>query len=85
MDILVNFSDQELARIDSITVEKRYSTGAVIIREGDTADALYLLAKGRISIYLTLPGGGASGSARSAQAWHLASYRSWTAVNGPRM
>ena len=57
MDILVNFGDQELACIDSITVEKRYSTGAVIIREGDTADALYLLAKGRISIYLTLPGG----------------------------
>ncbi len=57
MDILAGFNHQEIAVIESIVTQIHYPAGAVIIREGDVADSLYLLAAGRVSVYLSNKGG----------------------------
>jgi len=54
MDILQGFDPSEIALIETILLEKRYHAGEIIIREGDSADSLYLLASGRVSICLSL-------------------------------
>jgi glutaminase len=57
MDIFSGFDAREISLIESIIVESRYLPGEFIIREGDLADSLYLLAIGRVSIYLSLKNG----------------------------
>ncbi|MDP2606451.1 MAG: glutaminase A [Deltaproteobacteria bacterium] len=57
MDILAGFDHRETALIESIAEEMRYSPGATIVREGDRADSLYLLAAGRVSICLRINDG----------------------------
>jgi glutaminase len=57
MDILAGFSRQEISLVESIVKEQNYSKGETIIREGDVADALYLLAAGRVSICLNIKNG----------------------------
>ena len=52
MEILAGFDHREITLIESIAAETRYPSGATIIREGDIADSLYLLAAGRVSICL---------------------------------
>src|SRR4029434_169892 len=42
MEILAGFDDQETCLLQSIAEETRYSPGAIIIREGNRADSLYL-------------------------------------------
>ena len=54
MEILSGFDDREVALIESIVKEVQYASGDKIIREGDTADSLYLLAAGRVSICLSI-------------------------------
>src|SRR5262245_38564456 len=56
MDILAGFDDHEITLLQSIAEERRYSPGAVIIREGYPADSLYLLAAGPVSICLRIKG-----------------------------
>jgi glutaminase len=58
MDVLSGFAETEITLLGSILEEVDYPPGAVIIREGETADALYLLAAGQVSIYLELKNGG---------------------------
>ena len=36
----------------------RFDAGSPVLRRGDTADAVYLLMRGEVSVVLTLPGGG---------------------------
>lgn len=57
MDILAGFSSEQIALIESIVTEKRYRAGEIIIREDEVADSLYLLAAGRVSIYLSIKNG----------------------------
>ena len=57
MDILQGFEPQDIASIQTILVEKGYAAGETIIREGESADTVYLLASGRVSIYLNLKRG----------------------------
>jgi len=57
MDILAGFDHQEIELIESIVREARYAPGDTIIREGDSADSLYLLAAGRVSICLSITHG----------------------------
>ena len=54
MEILAGFDNREVALIESIVKEVQYGAGDKIIREGDTADSLYLLAAGRVSICLSI-------------------------------
>ena len=57
MDILTGFNDDEIDLIEPIAAEKHYSAGAMIVREGDVPDSLYLLALGRVSVCLTIKDG----------------------------
>jgi hypothetical protein len=41
---------RELTAISSITEEKEYPEGAVIIQEGDMADGMYLILEGEVSV-----------------------------------
>jgi glutaminase len=52
MEILAGLDPQEIALIESIAEPMRCAAGAIIIREADRADSLYLLAAGRVSICL---------------------------------
>ena len=57
MDILAGFEPGEITLIESVLKEARYFPGDTIIREGESADSLYLLAAGRVSICLNLKNG----------------------------
>lgn len=57
MEILSGLTEREVDLVASIVKEVRYAAGEVIIREGDPADALYLLASGRVSICLRIENG----------------------------
>lgn len=57
MDIVAGFEAEELALLQSIVKEARYAAGAAIIREGDPADAIFLLAAGLVSVRLMLGDG----------------------------
>jgi len=54
MDILASLSANEVERLRSIVQEVHYAAGVSIIREGDPADALFLLAAGLVSVRLRL-------------------------------
>jgi CRP-like cAMP-binding protein len=49
MDVLTGFNDEEITLLGSIVEEVDYPRGAIIIREGDVADSLYLLSAGQVS------------------------------------
>lgn len=57
MDILTGFAPSEIARVESILQEVRYSPGEFIIREGECADSLFLLSAGQVSICLSIQNG----------------------------
>lgn len=57
MDILRGFEPGEIAMIEPVLEEVRYGQGEIIIREGECADSLFLLAAGRVSICLSIKNG----------------------------
>jgi glutaminase len=57
MDIVAGFSISELMLLESIIEEIHYAAGVTIIREGDPADSLFLLAAGLVSVRLRLGDG----------------------------
>jgi len=57
MDIMTGFGPREIALFESNLQEIRYDVGEFIIREGDSADAIFLLAAGRVSICLSIKDG----------------------------
>ena len=54
MDLLVDFTEEELAIIAPLFEEVHYQPQEVIIREGDDADRLFLLALGNVTVSLKL-------------------------------
>ena len=57
MDIVAGFDVTEIALLESILEEIHYAARAVIIREGEAADSLFLLAAGSVPIRLRLGDG----------------------------
>ena len=57
MDILRNLTPAELARLEPYIDVMHYAAGDVIIREGDPADRLYLLASGNATVDVVLDDG----------------------------
>jgi glutaminase len=57
MDLLVGFDADEIALLHSIVQRARYEAGETIVREGDPADALFLLAGGLVNVCLRLGDG----------------------------
>ena len=57
MDILKGFDGDEIALLHSIVNLAHYAAGEIIVREGDPADALFLLAGGLVNVCLRLGDG----------------------------
>jgi glutaminase len=57
MDILAGFDADEIGLLRSIVDVAHYAPGEVIVREGDPADSLFLLAGGLVNVCLRLGGG----------------------------
>jgi glutaminase len=57
MDIVAGLDERHLTLLESILEERRYRAGETIIREGEAADAVYLLAEGLVSVCLRLKNG----------------------------
>jgi glutaminase len=57
MDILAGFNAREVALLQAIVDVASFAAGETIVREGDPADSLFLLAGGQISVYLRLGNG----------------------------
>lgn len=55
--LLASLSPEDRSTLLSSAHRRRYGTGEVIVREGDPGDALHLIAKGRVGVTLTTPGG----------------------------
>jgi len=52
------FTGEQLDRLAGLTTPIRWESDAVIFREGDVGDALYVVEEGRVAIELSLPGRG---------------------------
>jgi glutaminase len=57
MDILRGLESDEIALLHSIVTVAHYAAGEIIVREGDPADALFLLAGGLVNVWLRLGDG----------------------------
>jgi glutaminase len=57
MDILADFDASEIALLRSIVEVAHYTSGEVIVREGDPADSLFMLAAGLVNVCLRLGDG----------------------------
>ena len=58
MDIVTGLDAAEVALLESVLVKRHYGAREKIIHEGDSADSLFLLAAGSVSVYLNLANGG---------------------------
>ena len=56
-ELFDRLSSDEIAIIGSRLARQRYRKGDTIIRQGESANQLYLLAEGQVSIKITLPDG----------------------------
>src|SRR5690349_2252424 len=52
-----NLSDEQLQQIGGLLKERRYRKGEIIFHQGDPGGCLYLVAAGRVRIYLVSPDG----------------------------
>ena len=55
--LLASLSPDDRATVLSTAHRRRFASGEVIVREGDPGEALHLIAKGRVGVSLTTPGG----------------------------
>lgn len=51
--IFDNLSDVELEAIRKCAVKRNFPKSSVIINEGDSSDSLYIIVKGRVTVYLS--------------------------------
>jgi glutaminase len=57
MEMVAGFDGREIALLESILQKKSYCAGETILREGEVADSLHLLAAGSASVCLRLSNG----------------------------
>lgn len=57
MDIVSSLDAREIALLESVLEKRTYGAREKIIREGESADSLFLLAAGTVSVYLKLTNG----------------------------
>lgn len=57
--LLASLSDADRRSVLSTATRRRFSAGEVIFHEGDPGDAFHLIAKGRVGVKVTTPGGSA--------------------------
>ena len=51
-------SAADLAQLEALAERREYEAGALIVRRGEPADAIYLLTRGEVSVVVALPQGG---------------------------
>jgi glutaminase len=56
-DVCRGLGEAELARLEQVLEKRAFPPGAVIVRKGDPAGEIYLLARGEVSVVLDLPSG----------------------------
>jgi glutaminase len=57
MNIVASLDAREIALLESVLEKRRYDAREKIIREGESADSLFLLAAGTVSVYINLTNG----------------------------
>jgi glutaminase len=57
MDIVADLTPDEITLLGTIVKEVRYGAGEMILREGDRADSIFLLAAGLVNVGLRLGDG----------------------------
>jgi CRP-like cAMP-binding protein len=55
--LLSSLSPEDRRSVLSTSRRRRFAAGEVIVHEGDPGDALHLIAKGRVGVRVTTPGG----------------------------
>ena len=58
MNIVASLDAREIALLESVLEKRTYGAREKIIREGESADSLFLLAAGTVSVYINLTNGG---------------------------
>jgi glutaminase len=57
MDMVASLDAREIALLESVLIKRSYGPREKIIREGESADSLFLLAAGTVSVYVKLTHG----------------------------
>jgi len=60
MEFLAGIEERDLNRLSQVLTRRAFAQGEIICREGDVGDRMWLLAKGSVSVRLTLRGGSES-------------------------
>lgn len=55
--LLASLTSEERRTVLSTARRRRFASGEVIVHEGDPGDAFHLIAKGRVGVRVTTPGG----------------------------
>ena len=55
--LLASLSESDRRTVLSLAHRRRYASGEVIVHEGDPGDTFHLIAKGRVGVRVTTPGG----------------------------
>jgi CRP/FNR family cyclic AMP-dependent transcriptional regulator len=55
--LLASLDEEDRRRVLSTARRRRFANGEVIVREGDPGDTFHLIAKGRVAVRVTTPGG----------------------------
>ncbi len=53
VSLFADLSDDQIAALSRVTVSRRFPKDAMIFEEGDFADALYLVEKGKVKVLLS--------------------------------
>ena len=56
-DVCRGLEPDDLAHLERLLERRSFHAGAIIIRQGEAADAVFLLARGEVSVTVDLPGG----------------------------
>jgi CRP-like cAMP-binding protein len=55
--LLASLNEDDRRTVLSLAHRRRYAAGEVIVREGDPGDTFHLIAKGKVGVRVTTPGG----------------------------
>lgn len=53
VELFSDLSDEELEEIASRAINKTFPRNTIIVHEGDTSDSFYVIASGRVKVYLS--------------------------------
>jgi CRP-like cAMP-binding protein len=53
--VFAALTDVDLEKVASIVIEKQYPAGAVVYRQGDRAEDIFVLQEGKLALQITLP------------------------------